>query len=201
MIRTILTALVLVLSAPMPGKANTTARPPMPDWQTYPATCAWHWREGGGIGLWTETCVFQGATWQVDWDADRVAFVTRSGEAVMGIAVKPFTLPPGSGIAALSAVLVAAGHLDPEAPCAWQHMALRPAPRTSAFHVLGPTDPKALAPTAEGEIPDPLCGPYGVSTHGVKYFVTDLRWPDRAIFVEEGQERPLFDPTSITPLP
>jgi hypothetical protein len=35
----------------------------------------------------------------------------------------------------------------------------------------------------------------------VRYFVTDLRWPDRAIFVEEGQERPLFDPSSITPLP
>lgn len=58
----------------------------------------------------------------------------------------------------------------------------------------------AFAPTATGEVPDPVCGIYGASTHGVRYFITDLRWPDRAIFVDEGQERPLFDPTSITAL-
>lgn len=199
--RTTLAILLLALAVPQSAMADNIARPPMPDWQTDPAACAWHWRDGGGIGLWAETCVFQGATWQVDWDAERAAFVTRTGDTVMGIAVQPFSMPPGSGIAALSEVLIAAGYLDLGAPCSWQPIAPRPAPRTMAFHVLGPTDPLALAPTAEGEVPDPLCGSYGVSTLGVRYFVTDLRWPDRAIFVEEGQERPLFDPSSITPLP
>lgn len=70
-----------------------------------------------------------------------------------------------------------------------------------AFHVLAPIDPAALAPTLAGEVPDPVCGSYGASTHGVWYFITDLRWPDRAVLVEEGQERPLFDPASITLLP
>ena len=76
-----------------------------------------------------------------------------------------------------------------------------PAPRTIAFHILTPIDQAALSPTVSGDIPEPACGPYGASTHGVRYFVTDLRWPDRAIFVDEGQERPMFDPSSITALP
>ena len=105
MIRTFLTTLVLALAAQVWGTADTTARSGMPGWQTDPATCAWHWREGGGIGLWAETCVFTGVTWQVVWDADRAAFVTRSGEAVMGVAVESLTVPPGSDIAALSQAL------------------------------------------------------------------------------------------------
>lgn len=149
----------------------------MPDPQTDPATCA-----------------FNGVTWQVVWDADRAAFVTQSGEAVMGVAVESFAWPRGSNIAALSEVLIAAGHLEPAAPCAWQAFAPRPVPRTMALQVLALIDPAAQAPTATGEVPDPVCGPYGVSTHGVRYFLTDLRWPERTIFVEEGQERPLFAP-------
>jgi len=70
-----------------------------------------------------------------------------------------------------------------------------------AVHVLAPIHPVALAPTAAGEVPDPVCGPYCASTPGVRYSLTDLRWPNRAIFVEEGQERPLFYPSGITVLP
>ncbi len=199
-IRAILTILGLAMSAPVAVLADTT-RPPVPGWQTDPEACVWHWREGGGIGLWAESCVLNRTVWQVRWDDDRGAFVTRSGDMVTGVAVQGFTLPPGSGIAVLSDTLIAGGQLEADSPCTWQTIALRPAPRTMTFHVLAPKDPAALAPTAAREVPDPVCGPYGASTHGVRYFITDLRWPDRAIFVEEGQERPLFDPTSITRLP
>lgn len=201
MIRTGLTALGLVLVLPAPGLADTPNRPPVPGWQTNPATCAWHWREGGGIGLWAETCVFNDATWQVVWDEDRSAFVTQSGNVVRGVAVQESGLPPGSGLTALMDVLTNSGHLQPEAPCAWDPIAPRSAPSTMAFHVLAPTDPAALAPTATGEVPDPLCGPYGASSHGVRYFLTDQRWLDWMIFIEEGPERPLFDPSSVTVLP
>ncbi len=106
------------------------------------------------------------------------------------------------GTAALGESLTAAGHLEQEAPCALQTMAPRPAARTMAFHVLAaPAEPAHLAATAAGEVPDAVCGPYGSSTHGVRCFVTDLRWPDRAIFVDEGLDHPPFDPSSITPLP
>lgn len=200
MIRSIAVAGTLAIIAPGMGLANGGGLPPLPSWQTDAATCSWHWREGGGIGLWGETCDLGGATWQVMWDDAQGAFVTRRDDADMGIAVQSFTVPQGASIAALSQTLIDAGALGPDAPCTWQAIALRPAPRTMVFHVLAPSDPNALAPTAQGEVPDPLCGPYGASTHGVRYFITDLRWPERAIFVEEGQERPLFDPMSITPL-
>jgi hypothetical protein len=209
MIRTGLTALGLVLVLSAPGLADTPTRPPVPRWQTDPATCDWHWREGGGIGLWAETCVFNDATWQVIWDVHRRAFVTQGGDMVMDIAVQEFYLPTGSGLTALMDVLTVSGQLQPEAPCAWNPIVPRPAQSNMAFHVFAPADPAALAPTATvnwgqdrtGEVPDPLCGPYGASSHGVRYFLTDQRWPDRAIFVEEGPERPLFDPSSITFLP
>lgn len=201
MIRAGLAALGLWLLAPAAAMADTSIRPPVPDWQTDPATCAWQWREGVGIGLWAETCIFNGTIWQVDWDVDHAGFVTQRGETVMGIAVQGFHLPTGSGINAIGETLIALGHLAPEAPCVWEAIALRPAPRDVAFHVLTPAGPAAIRPTAAEEVPEPVCGAYGTSSHGVRYFLTDLRWPDRVIFVDEGQERPLFDPRSITALP
>jgi hypothetical protein len=201
MMRGLLTLTCLMVAAPMTGLANGTSLPPLPEWQTDAESCAWHWREGGGIGLWTESCDLNGHNWHVVWNADRAAFVTRNDEADMGIAVQSFAVPEDESIAALSETLIAAEMLEADAACIWQEIELRPAPRTMALYALSPSDPTAFAPGPEGDIPEPVCGPYGASTHGIRYFITDLRWPDRAIFVEEGQERPLFDPTSITLLP
>jgi hypothetical protein len=192
---------IIAICAPLASLANGNARPPLPDWQNDATNCSWHWREGGGLALWAQTCTFNGTTWQVQWDEGQAAFVTRSDDTDAEIAVQAFALPDGGDIAALSERLIADGNLDADAACTWQPIALRPAPRIMAFYVLAPTDPAALDPTPDGEVPAPICGPYGASTHGVRYFITDMRWPDQAIFVEEGQERPLFDPSSITRLP
>ena len=51
----------------------------------------------------------------------------------------------------------------------------------------------ALKPMTSGEVLDPQCVSYCVSTHGVRHFMTDLLRPDRAIFIEEGQELPMYD--------
>lgn len=201
MIRAAITAAIFAVISPALGHANGNSLPAMPEWRTDAKNCSWHWREGDGIGLWAETCRFNGATWEVVWDEELAAFVTKNDEIIMGIAVQAFTLSGGASIAMLSETLVEAGSLDANHVCIWQSIALRPAPRTIAFDVLTPKDKAALSPTASGDIPDPGCGPYGASTHGVRYFMTDLRWPDRAVFVDEGQERPMFDPSSITVLP
>jgi len=201
MIRAAITAAVFAATSPVMAQANESYRPDMPDWQTDAANCSWHWREGGGVGLWAETCRFNDRTWQVVWDEDRTSFVTRADDSDMGIAAKVFDLHSGSDISALSRTLVDTGALDANAACIWKAIALRPAPRTMAFHVLTPADQTALSPTSSGEIPEPVCGPYGASTHGVRYFMTDLRWPAVAIFIDQGQERPFFEPASITSLP
>jgi hypothetical protein len=201
MIRAVITVAVFAATSPVMAQANGGIRPDMPEWQTDAANCSWHWREGGGIGLWAETCRFNDRTWQVVWYEDQAAFVTRADDSEMGIAVQVFDLPSGSSISALGQTLIEAGALDANAACIWDAIALRPAPRTMAFHVLTPADQTALGPTPSGDIPEPACGPYGASTHGLRYFLTDLRWSDVAVFIDEGQERPLFDPASITPLP
>ena len=44
------------------------------------------------------------------------------------------------------------------------------------------------------------CGGYGVGNSGARYFVTFNDFPEKAIFVEIGQDMPLFDENSIKPL-
>ena len=47
------------------------------------------------------------------------------------------------------------------------------------------------------EVPDPPCGAMGWSTHGVRYFMTDLRRPDRVVYINEGRDGTQIDPRSI----
>lgn len=43
------------------------------------------------------------------------------------------------------------------------------------------------------------CGGYGVGNSGARYFITFNNLPNKAVFVEIGQDAPLFDETSIKP--
>lgn len=188
---------LLAASAPGITTANAGGQPPHPDWQTDTESCTWSWQEGGGLGLWAETCTLSTGLWRVIWDDTRGAFVERRDADITRVVVQPFALAPGEGVDALTDRLFAAGHLAQDATCRWESQPVRPAPRTMAFFVLTPADPDALRPTNEGDVPEPVSGPYGVSTHGVRYFITDLRWPHLATFVDAGQERAMFDPASI----
>ncbi len=190
-----------VLVVLVASQAVAGARPPVPDWQTDADACAWEWQSGGGIGFWAERCVLGGALWAIAWDAARAGFVqTRDGTA-QGMVVQPFRIGSGPVDGAIHAALIARGAVDAAAPCRVVTVAAWPVPNSMTTHVLTPTAADALAMTASGEVPDPVCGPYGVSTHGLRYLATDLRWPGLAVFVEAGQERPLFDPASLSPQP
>jgi hypothetical protein len=172
--------------------------PPVPGWQTDPAACAWAWQSGGGIGFWAERCELGGALWAVVWDAARGGFVQTRDGVVQGLVVQPLRIGSGPVGDAIHAALVARGAVDPAAACRVVPVAAWPMPDGMTTHALTPIDAAALAMTPSGEVPDPLCGPYGVSTHGVRFLVTDRRWPGLAVFVEAGQERPLFDPASLS---
>src|SRR6056297_2429077 len=153
MIRAAIITAMFTLISPAIGHANDSSLPAMPAWQTDANNCSWHWREADEIGLWAETCRFNGTTWQVLWDDDLAAFVTKNDEIFMGIAVQAFTLSNGANIAGLSETIAEAGSLDANHACTWQTIALRPAPRTTAFHILTPMDQAALSPTVSGDIP------------------------------------------------
>jgi hypothetical protein len=46
-------------------------------------------------------------------------------------------------------------------------------------------------------VPDPPCGEYGWSTHGIHYFISDLRQPELILYVNEGQDGTMIEPGSI----
>lgn len=173
---------------------------PEPDWHTSENDCSWRWVQGGGIGMWGETCQLSTGQWRIVWDKVQHGFVLQHQNQVLDLVVQPWKISPDVGIASLNKSLINAGYLTSDNDCNWHNISIRKAPRTMSFFQLRSKKPDALAPTAQGEVPEPLCGPYGQSTHGVRYFMVDLRWPDLAIFVNEGQERPMFDPASITVL-
>jgi hypothetical protein len=186
----------LVGACDMPGHPS-----PMPAWQTDSTHCQWDWLQGGGIGFWAESCQLASGLWRIRWDSARGAFVQTLDHENLAIVVQPWPLDTGSNIAALSEALVAQAALEPEAPCRWETMVLHGAPETMLMYTLSPVDELATGMSPQGEVPEPVCGAYGRSTHGVRYFITDLRWPDLAVFVDEGQERPLFEPRSISIVP
>jgi hypothetical protein len=175
--------------------------PSKPDWHTSENDCAWSWVQGGGLGMWSETCRLSTGQWRIVWDEAQRGFVLRRENQIVELVVQPWKISPDTGISSLSKSLSDAGYLASDNDCQWQSVPMRKSPRAMKFYVLSSSKPDALAPTVQGEIPEPRCGPYGHSTHGVRYFIVDLRWPDLAIFVNEGQERPMFDPASITVLP
>ncbi|SIT68871.1 hypothetical protein SAMN05216526_0953 [Ectothiorhodosinus mongolicus] len=199
-----LKALIVLLGLLLSGCASLTPvsqdGPPEPDWQTDAAACHWVWQENDLLGLWSEVCELNTGRWELEWDETQQAFLMLHDGVAQDIVVQVFFLHEPLGLAGLPTRLVAAGYLNNATDCALTPIALRPAPRTMMFYQFMPCDPQAFAPTEDGQVPEPQCGPYGASTHGVRYFITDLRWPDRAIYVDEGQERFLFDARTITPI-
>lgn len=64
--------------------------------------------------------------------------------------------------------------------------------RRVSRYVLEPSEKCA----AEEAVPS-TCGGWGVGNSGMRYFEVHKAVPDKAVFVEIGQEQPLFDPESI----
>jgi hypothetical protein len=75
------------------------------------------------------------------------------------------------------------GDLADDEECVLQPVQVRPAHRTIQFLEIRPTGErlKAFEATPKDEIPDPPCGAYGWSTHGRRYFLTDIRQPDQIL--------------------
>ena len=48
------------------------------------------------------------------------------------------------------------------------------------------------------EIPEPPCGVLGMAVDSLAYFIIDAHHPERVLYLELGQDAPLFDPTSIS---
>jgi len=190
-------ALAALVLASGPAQAAADRLPP--DDRLVSAGCRWEQAEGGGLSLSVQACDLVTGRWRVAWNAQRRGFELSVNGQAHSLVVQPWPVEGShaqAGLAGVVAALKAAGHLPPDSACRLQPAALRPLPRTAATYVLAPPVP-VPAVTASGEVPEPPCGAYGASTHGVRYFLSDLRWPGLVVFVDEGQDQPMFDPASI----
>lgn len=121
-------------------------------------------------------------------DEDRVA-------AVLHALRKPATAP-------LSSVLpgLAARGLIPPEECVFASAELRiPAAPGRHHHDIRPQGRRLarLLATPADQVPDPPCGDYGASTHGVRFFITDDRHPTWVLYVNLGQDGAQIDPATI----
>lgn len=168
--------------------------PPPPAWHSAPEGCTWVWQQGGGIALWTESCRLGTGHWHLRWSATDQAFLWMVDDQVYLRALRPFAHDGSPALADLRARLVAEGALPADSPCHFRPVALRGLhPGQQTYQLL--PDPPA-APTGT-EVPAPPCGGYGASSHGLRYVLTDAALPGLAVFIDEGQERPMFAPDTL----
>jgi hypothetical protein len=67
-------------------------------------------------------------------------------------------------------------------------------------HVLAPTGEARAAfeaAVAGDAVPDPPCGPLGISAMGDRYFTVAPGRPDKVMFVDRGSEIQVFDETTL----
>jgi len=177
-----------------------SAAPPMPAYATDRERCTWEWKTGAGLGVWTERCALETGLWEVVPRDGLPGFVlTIDGRDEVTV-LQVFDKPSEAGIEAILPTLRREGAIPDDEDCVFEPAAIRPAPRTVAFYEIRPTGARraAFEATPADEIPEPPCGDYGWSTHGIRYFMTDLRFPGRVVYVDTGEDGLMFDPASVT---
>ena len=162
--------------------------------------CQWQWKEGGGIGVWAERCALESGVWELKFREDLPGFVlTVDGEAGETV-LQLFTKPAEADTSAILPELRQRGHIPDDDLCVFEPAAVRAAPRTIAFFDIRPTGARkaAFEATPQDEVPEPPCGDYGWSTHGVRYFMTDIGHPESVVYINTGQDGMMFDARTVT---
>lgn len=180
--------------------ALSAERPPEPPAARLvdPAACAWEWRASGGVGVWAERCALATGLWALREDPALPGFTLTVDGVDAAPVLQVFELPAGEGVEALLPELRRRGHIPDDADCVFRPAEGRPAAGPLAFHEIRPIGARrdAFEATPSDLVPDPPCGAYGWSTHGVRYFMTDADRPGRVLYVDIGQDGMLFDETT-----
>lgn len=111
-----------------------------------------------------------------------------------------FTKPADAPVSTILPALRAGGHIPDDEDC--QPVPASPArtaPATQTRYEIRPFGARlrALQATPADQVPDPPCGAYGWSTHGVRYLLLDQRRPDRVLYLDEGQDGTLIRPLTL----
>lgn len=114
-----------------------------------------------------------------------------------------FTKPADAPVSDILPALRAGGHIPDDDDCqpvpASPAPAAPAAPATQTRYEIRPFGARlrALQATPADQVPNPPCGAYGWSTHGVRYLLLDQRRPDRVLYLDEGQDGTLIQPVTL----
>lgn len=186
--------------------AHAADRPPMPS-ETIDPGCTWQWLEGRGEGgpklsTWAQDCKLVTGHWQLRFETEMPGFSLWVDDKRQGMVLQSFTLPKDAAstdIAALLPELRRRALIADTDDCIFQPAAIGKQPRTIAQFEIRPIGEalKAFEATPADEVPEPPCGDYAWSTHGVRYFQTDLSNPGTVLYLDLGQDGSLFDPATV----
>ena len=194
-----LIASLLLLAGPALAADPPADLPPVPGWSSAPGHCNWVWREGGGMGLWTEACSFDTGKRDVVYDAAQDLFTTTIDGKPDVAVLRAFRAPGGPE--GLAATLKAQGLLLDSPDCQMMPMTGEPglAPvGWTAWRVM-PTGAlkQAFDKEVQEQVPEPPCGKLGYAADTVSFFMVKDGAPGRVVFVDLGQERAMLDITTL----
>ena len=164
------------------------------------SACQWQWLEAGPLRVRVEDCRHATGHWRVRHDPDLPGLALwRDGERVQTV-LHWLRKPESADVRAVMATLQAGGHVPPGEDCVFREVPGPVQPAGTRRHEIRPAGErlKAFEATPRDQVPDPPCGAYGWSTHGVRYFLTDARQPGWVLFVDIGQDGTQVDPASIS---
>lgn len=152
-----------------------------------------------GLVIDASDCRYDTGHWRVEVEPALPGLALWRDEERVETVVQLFAKMPSDEITSILPALRARGYIPDDDDCRFVPAAVRPMVRTIALFEIRPFGARLqrLQATPANEIPDPPCGAMGWSTHGVRYFMTDLRRPDRVVYIDEGQDGTQIDPRSI----
>jgi hypothetical protein len=187
------------------------AEPPKPAFSTDAAKCTWEWRTGGlagggTVGIWGETCKFDTGTFEPVFNPELPGFTLTVNGAPQETVVQLFTKSDEADISAVLPDLRRQGFIPDDEDCIFMPATqetlatIAPPPETTrGYYEIMPTGDRlaALDATPDDEVPEPPCGEYGWSTHGVRFFMTDIEAPGTVAYFNLGQDGTMIAPTSL----
>lgn len=185
-------AIALALAfACLPARAQPVATPPDP-------SCERQTLSAGPLRIDAWSCALPTGRWHVRAEPALPGFALWIDDTRRETVVHALPRAAGAPLSSVVPGLARAG-LVPADDCVFVRTREQAAPRGARVYELRPAGARlaALRRTPRDEVPEPPCGEYGWSTHGVRGFVVDRAQARWVVYVNLGQDGTLIDPATL----
>jgi len=152
-----------------------------------------------GLQVQAQDCRYGTGHWRVRADDALPGFALWRDDERVATVIHVLRKPAAAPLSSVLPSLAALGLIPPD-DCVFASADLRiPAAPGRQHHDIRPQARRLaqLLATPADQVPDPPCGDYGASTHGVRYFITDDRHPTWVLYVNLGQDGTQIDPSTV----